>query len=109
MKRGIKRISAIAMAFTLIGTSTFISKVFSNDTNSVIVSYASDKNKNHGRVGTQTWGPYVSVTFNGRTYSKGVRNVYVKTDSKTYFRIYIGSTFMAEYPYFGTSFSLSQG
>ena len=42
MKKSIKKISAIAMAFTILGTGTFITKAFSPDSDTALVAMAAD-------------------------------------------------------------------
>ena len=42
MKNAIKKISAIAMAFTLLGTGTAVSKAINPQTNNALVAHAAD-------------------------------------------------------------------
>ena len=62
MKNTIKKIAAIAIAFTLLGTSTTIAKSINPDSTNIIVANAANKPKEWYKI-NNTFGQLVFVTY----------------------------------------------
>lgn len=77
MKNTIKKIAAIAMAFTLLGTGTTIAKSINPDSTNIIVANAANKPKEWFRVNNMIGQEVVVTYLNGKTEHLKFRNVRV--------------------------------
>ena len=100
MKNVIKKIASIAMAFTLLGTGTAVTKTISPKFDNTLV--ASAKEKTWYKAGT--WKRITTIQKNGRkdvfSDSRGIV-VYTSTDKEGYmeFKLYIPNCPSAVYVY----------
>ncbi|SHM12459.1 hypothetical protein [Ruminococcus flavefaciens] len=99
MKNTIKKITAIAMAFTLLGTGTAISKSVNPQSSSTLVANAADYCPSHN--GTYTYDSYDYVGIverNGKHYIEYNRFKATKCAvcGKLLKRVYVGKAYSQE-------------